>query len=182
MRLDFAEIVAELIQPIAWGGDSVGGQDGVVDLPGSPTADRRAAVEQDLHEPDHACVVNLDAGKPGSSYRDRQRQTLQERELDVDVQALCLERGEAVGDRQEFLAHGGHVLQALLQAEIGQIVGTNLIPQEGGELFVLLEEGVFEVGPEDVMAVLNLLQGGVEFAFQLFGDAVAKDLRDLVGG
>src|SRR4051794_726859 len=32
-----------------------------------------------------------------------------------------------------------------------------LIPQEGGELFVLLEEGVFEVGPEDVMAVLNLL-------------------------
>src|SRR3954452_12081827 len=79
MRLDFAEIVAELIQPIAWGGDSVGGQDGVVDLPGSPTADRRAAVEQDLHEPDHACVVNLDAGKPGSSYRDRQRQTLQER-------------------------------------------------------------------------------------------------------
>src|SRR6266545_1623659 len=40
---------------------------------------------------------------------------------------------------------------------------------------------MFEVGPEDMMAVLDLLQGGVEFALQLLGDATAEDLRDLVG-
>ena len=148
-----------------------------MDLPGGPTADRRAAVEQHLHEPDHARVVDLDAGKLGGSHRDRQRQTLQERELDVDVQALRLEGGEAVGDRQELLAHGGQVVQALLQPEIGQIVGADLIAQEGGELLVLLDEGVFEVGAEDVMAVLDLLQRGVEFALQFLGDADCRRSR-----
>ena len=71
MCLHFAEIVAELILAIARGGDSVGGQDGVVNLPGSPTADRRAAVYQDLHQPNHAGVVDFDAGKLGGSYRVR---------------------------------------------------------------------------------------------------------------
>src|SRR6266699_1890845 len=94
----------------------------------------------------------------------------------MDVQALGLKSGEAVSDRQEFLAYGGHVVQALLQAEIGQIVGADLIAQEGGELFGLLDEGVFEVGPEDMMPVFDLVQGGVEFALQLLGDAAAEDL------
>src|SRR5882724_8790230 len=99
----------------------------------------------------------------------------------MDVQALGLKSGEAVGDRQELLAHGGHMLQTLLQTEIGQIVGADLIAQKGGELFVLLHEGVFEVGPEDMMSVLNLLQGGIELALQLVGDAAAENLGDLVG-
>jgi len=33
-----------------------------------------------------------------------------------------------------------------------------------------------------MMPVLDLLQRGVEFPLQLFGDAAAEDLRDLVGG
>ena len=41
---------------------------------------------------------------------------------------------------------------------------------------------MFEVGAEDVMAVLDLLQGGVEFALQLLGEVIAKNLGDLVGG
>jgi hypothetical protein len=77
----------------------------------------------------------------------------------MDVQALRLEGGEAVGDRQELLAHGGQVFQALLQPEIRQIVGADLIAQEGGEVLVLLHEGVFEIGAEDVMPVLDLVDG-----------------------
>ena len=142
-----------------------------MDLPGSPTADGRAAVEQNLHQPDHTSVVDFDAGKLGGAYSDRQRETLQERELDVDIQALCLERGETIGNRQELLAHGGHMLQSLLQSEIGQIVGADLIAQEGGELFVLLDEGVFEVGAEDVMPVLDLLMPGMD------GVEVLRQLR-----
>ena len=80
----------------------------------------------------------------------------------MDVQALRLESGEAISDRQEFLAHGGQVVQALLQPEIGQIIGTDLIAQEGGELLVLLHEGVLEIGAEDVMPVLDLLQSLVD--------------------
>jgi hypothetical protein len=45
----------------------------------------------------------------------------------VNIQILRLEGGEAVGDRQELLAHGGQVVQAFLQPEVGQIVGADLI-------------------------------------------------------
>ena len=102
-------------------------------------------------------VVDLDAGKLRGSHQDGQREPLQERELDVNVQALRLEGGEAVGDRQELLAHSGQMLQTLLQPEIGQIIGADLIAQEGGEHLILLDEGVLEVGPEDVMPVFDLL-------------------------
>ena len=39
---------------------------------------------------------------------------------------------------------------------------------------------MFEVGPENVMPVLDLLQRGMEFSLQLFGDTAAEDLADLV--
>ena len=45
----------------------------------------------------------------------------------MNVQALRLEGGEAVGDCQELFAHGGQVVQALLQPEIGQIIGADLM-------------------------------------------------------
>src|SRR5258705_1140336 len=166
MRLHFAQIIAELIQAVACSRKFKGGQDRVVDSLGRPPADRSAAMQQNLHEPDHARVVDLDARKLRGSHRDGQRESLQKRELDVNVQALRLESDEAVSDRQEFFAHGGQVVQALPQSEVGQIIGADLISQEGGELLVLLHEGVFEIGAKDVMPVLDLLQRGVEFSLQ----------------
>src|SRR5437867_1759229 len=62
MRLHFAEIITELIQAVAGSGELEGGKDGIVDLLGSPPTDGRATMQQDLHEPDHARVVDLDAG------------------------------------------------------------------------------------------------------------------------
>jgi hypothetical protein len=34
------------------------------------------------------------------------------------------------------------MIQALLQTEIGQVVGAGLVAQKSGEFFVLLDEGV----------------------------------------
>ena len=64
--------------------------------------------------------------------------------------------GEVVGDRLEFLPDRVQVIQALLQTEVGQVVGTDLVAQEGEKLFVLLQEGVLEVSAEDVVAMLDL--------------------------
>jgi hypothetical protein len=47
---------------------------------------------------------------------------------------------------------------------IGEVVGDQLVTQEGGELFVLLQKRVFEVGAEDVMAVLNAIDDGGQLA------------------
>ncbi|MBK7234294.1 MAG: hypothetical protein IPI02_01225 [Sterolibacteriaceae bacterium] len=73
------------------------------------------------------------------------------------------------------------MFEPLPQAEVGQIVRADLVAQEGGELLILLDEGVLPIGAKDVMPVFDLLEGGVELAAQLLGDTRAEDLRDLVG-
>src|SRR6266581_9628341 len=74
------------------------------------------------------------------------------------------------------------MLQTFLDPEVGEVVGAELVAQEGGELLVLLEEAVLPIGAEDVMAMLNLLHGGVQLASQPAGQPRAEDFRNLVGG
>jgi hypothetical protein len=98
------------------------------------------------------------------------------------VEPLRLETGEAAGDGLEALANGIEMVQSLLETEIGEVVGDQLVTQEGGELFVLLQKGVFEVGAGDVMAVLDAIDDGGQLAAPCAVQARAKDLGDLVGG
>ena len=80
----------------------------------------------------------------------------------MNIEPLRLEAGKAGGDGLEALAH--EVVQPLLQAEIGEIVGDQLVAQKGRELFVLLQEGVLEVGAKDMMAVVDAIDDGGELA------------------
>src|SRR5438094_7740256 len=73
------------------------------------------------------------------------------------------------------------MFQAFLELEVAEVVGAELVAQEGGEPFVLFEESVFPVSAEDVMPVLDLLQGGAQLAGQPAGDPGAEDFRDLLG-
>ena len=82
----------------------------------------------------------------------------------------------------EALADGVEVIQSLPETEIGEVVGDQLVAQEGGELFVLLEERVFEVGAEDVVAVLDAIDDGRQLAAHPAVQARTEDLGDLVGG
>jgi hypothetical protein len=99
----------------------------------------------------------------------------------MDVEALRLEAGEAVGDGLEALPHGVEMIEAFAQAEVAQIVGAELEAQEAGELLVLPEQSVLPVGAEDVMAVLDLLKDGSELSGQPFVQPHAEDLADAVG-
>src|SRR6267378_1608321 len=74
------------------------------------------------------------------------------------------------------------MVQSLLEMEIGEVVGDQLVAQEGGELFVLLQKRVFEIGAEDVMAVLDAIDDGGQLAVHGAVQARAKDLGDLVVG
>lgn len=58
----------------------------------------------------------------------------------MDVAALRLETGEAVRDGLEPFPHGVETIEPFFQAEVAQIVGTEFVAQEAGELLVLLEE------------------------------------------
>ena len=48
MTPEFAEVVAELVETVTFIGEMEGGEDGLVDLVGSPTADVSAAMEENL--------------------------------------------------------------------------------------------------------------------------------------
>src|SRR5712672_4270689 len=119
-----------------------------------------AAMQEDFEQADDAGVVDLDPGIADRADGDRQGEALQQRKVDVDVEPLRLKAGKAGGDGLEPLADGIEMVQSLLEAEVGEVVGDQLVAQEGGELFVLLQKRVFEVGAEDVMAVLDAVDDG----------------------
>src|SRR5271170_4241159 len=182
VAFELTQVVAELIEAVGAVGEVEGGEDGVVDLLGGPAADMTAAMQEDFEEADDARVVDFDPGIAGRADGDRQGEALQQREVDVDVEPLRLEAGEAGGDGLEALAHGVEMVQSLLETEIGEVIGDQFVAQEGGELFVLLQEGVFEVGAEDMMAVLDAIDDGGQLAAHRAVQARAKDLGDLIGG
>src|SRR5882724_4562564 len=74
------------------------------------------------------------------------------------------------------------MIPPLFEAEVGEVVGDQLVAQEGSELFVLLEEGILEGGAEDMMAVLDAVDDGGQRAAHPAVPAGAEDLRDLVAG
>ena len=88
------------------------------------------------------------------------RALLQEREVDVDVEPLRLETGEAIGDGLERLADCIEMVQPFLETEVGKVVGAEFVAQERRELLILLEEGSLEIGAEDMMAMLDLIDNG----------------------
>src|SRR5207237_9974099 len=102
-----------------------------VELRGGAGAERTAAMEQDVEEANDARVVDFDPGRADRADGDRQGEALQQREVDVDVEPLRLEAGEAGGDGLEALAHGVEMVQSLLETEIGEVVGDQFVAQEG---------------------------------------------------
>ena len=50
MPFEFAQVVAQLVEAVGLLGEVEGGEDGMVDLPGRPAADLRAAVQQNLEQ------------------------------------------------------------------------------------------------------------------------------------
>src|SRR6516225_5734402 len=154
VAFELAQVVAELVQAVGTVGEVKAGENSAVDLFSGPAAEMTSAVQENFEEADDARVVDLDPRISDRADTDRKGETLQQREVDMNIEPLRLEAGKASGDSLEALAHGFEMVQPLLQAEIGEIVGDQLVAQKGRELFVLFQEGVFEVGAEDVMAVL----------------------------
>jgi hypothetical protein len=115
---EFAQVVAELVEPVGAVGEAEGGEDGVVDLLGGPAADLTTAVQEDLEEADDTGVVDLDSGIADRADGDWKGEALQQREVDVDVEPLRLKTGEAAGDGLEALADGIEILEGAGFSEV----------------------------------------------------------------
>ena len=75
--LEFAQIVAKLVEAVSLGGDVEGSEDGLVDFACRPTADMSSSVQQDLEETNDPRVLDFDAGIADRADRDGQRNPLQ---------------------------------------------------------------------------------------------------------
>ena len=91
MALQLAQVVAELVEAVGFGGEVEGGEDGFVDLFGRPAADGGATVQENLHQADDPRVVDFDSGITDGADGDRQGQPLQQREIHMDIEPLGLE-------------------------------------------------------------------------------------------
>ena len=74
------------------------------------------------------------------------------------------------------------MIQPLLETEVAEIVGTEFVAQEHRELLILPENGIAEVGAEDMMTVLDLIDDGRELTRMVALQAGTEDLGDPVGG
>ena len=72
------------------------------------------------------------------------------------------------------------MLNSLFEEEVLQVITADLDSQKGLKFFILFNEGMFEVGAQDMMAMVNPFERGKELSFKMPGDALAEDLRDLL--
>src|SRR6266851_8432716 len=155
MGFEFAEVITKLGEGVVFGGKLEGGEDGLVDLAGTPSPELGAAVEQDFHKAKHTGVLDLDARDADVSRGDGQSQTLEQGKVDVDIQSLGLEFSETIGDGGQSLTDGFQVVQRFFQTEVFQVIAEDLQAQEGRELLVHAQHGILGTGAEHVMAMIN---------------------------
>ena len=98
MGFELAEVVTELGEGVVFGGELEGGEDGLMDWSGAPSAELGTTVQQDFHQAEHAGVLDFDAGDFAVSRRDGKSQTLEEGEVDMGIQGLGLELSKMVGN------------------------------------------------------------------------------------
>ena len=104
MSLEFAEIVAKLVEAVGVCRKIEGGEDGRVDLARRPAADLGAGVQKNLEEADETRVLDFDAGVADRADRYGEGDPLQQREVGVDVEPLGLETGEPADNALEPVA------------------------------------------------------------------------------
>ena len=58
----------------------------------------------------------------------------------MNIEPVSLERSEAIGDFQALLSDSEQAVQALLQSEVGEVIGAEFVAEKRSKLFVLFEE------------------------------------------
>lgn len=136
VSLHLPHVIPQLREGVGLRGQPERGQEGGVDLDGTPACELSARMEQDLHEPDHPRVAQLDARNAGSVYGDGKGDPLEQRKVDVRVERFRFEAGEAIRRDGERLPQRLEIGQPLIQPEILQPVDTDFHARKRGELFV----------------------------------------------
>src|SRR5262245_596827 len=160
----------------------MGSHNQLMDLCRAPAGHLSAAMKQNFHESNHTGVMDLDPWDFAFARHDGRGQALEESEVDMHVEGLSLESRETVGDLTEHLAHRREVIERFLQMKVSEVVAAHFASEESEKLLVLFDKSVLEIGSQDMMTMLDSLQGRVYFALKLLANALTEELRDFVSG
>ena len=94
-------------------------------LTGRPAADLRTAMQDCFEQADDARLVDLEAGIAHRADRDRMGEALQQREIDMHIEPLGLEAGEAIRDQLEGGPHGIEMIEPLRRPKSVRSLETN---------------------------------------------------------
>ena len=100
----------------------------------------------------------------------------------MHVQVFRLVRRKVVQHLKEPGAHLSQMGHSLGELEIPQIIGGDFVAQKGRVLLVLLDPGVFPIGPEHVLAVLDGFHDGLQFAIDPIAMSTAECSPDALPG
>ena len=75
-----------------------------MEITSSPSGDTGAGMDEHFHEADHAGMMDFDSCNFAMAGDNREGQTLEQREIDMDLEGLSLKGGETVGHGQECSA------------------------------------------------------------------------------
>lgn len=99
----------------------------------------------------------------------------------MSIQGLGLELSKMIGDGSEGLTDSFQVIQGFFQSEVFQVIAEDFQAQEGGELLIHAQHGVFAAGAQHMMAMFYAFQDGGELTSDSLVETKAKHLRELVG-
>ena len=96
-------------------------------IPGSPGGKAGSGMQEELHQTEDSGVMDFNSRDPSLATDNGQSQTLEERKIDMDLEALSLKGAKAIDDGPEFGAHRSPMLDALLQEEVLEVIATDLM-------------------------------------------------------
>lgn len=146
MSFHLPQVIAELGKRIGRGFEIKGFKKSLVEITGSPSGDTGAGMDEHLHEADQAGMVDFDPCDFGMAGNNREGQTLEQREIHMDLEGLRLKGGETVSDGKEMGTYRCQMLDSFFKEEVLEVIATEFDSQEGLEFFILFDKGMFEVG------------------------------------
>ena len=97
-----------------------------MEVTGSPSGDTGAGMDEHFHEADQAGMVDFDSCNFGVAADDGEGQALEQREIHMDLEGLCLEGGETVSDGKEMGSYRCQMLDSLFKEEVFEVIATEL--------------------------------------------------------
>ena len=158
MGLHLAQVISQLINGVI--GQVVGGNYFIMDKGRGPAINTGAGMHHGLHKSDHSRILNLYPGDACPGTGDGQGHFLKQWKVKMNIEGTGLQGGKTIENVAGGFPNPGQVMKGLWYAQVGRIVAADLHPEEGTKFLILFNQRVFEIGAQNMMALLNTLESG----------------------